>query len=249
MSTIRSLFERLRKHNLMLPPSKARLGATDAKFLSHSISPAGLRPNAQKVSALINMPMPTDVKQVCALMGGINYCRKFLPDLSKRLRPINSLLRKGVKFAFTPAIEKLVREILVELATPPILVFPNWDAVAAGSRPFHVYCDACIDRFGAAHGQEQEDGSMKPIPYISRTTLDSERHWTRIDLEADKHRLGAQTPPRLPLGNPVPHILRLQGTRKHRQSGTHTPESRGVSSSSPRPVSYTHLTLPTICSV
>ena len=83
-------------------------------------------------------------------MGGINYCRNFLPDLSKRLRPINSLLWKGVKFAFTPAIEKLVREILVELSTPPILVFPNWDAVADGSRPFHVYCDAGIDGFDAA---------------------------------------------------------------------------------------------------
>ena len=78
--TIRSLFERLRKHNLKLSPSKARLGATDANFLGHSISPAGLRPNAEKVSALINMPMPTDVKQVRALMGGINYYHKFLPD-------------------------------------------------------------------------------------------------------------------------------------------------------------------------
>ena len=59
VQTIRSLFERLRKHNLTLSPSKARLGATDANFLGHSISPAGLRPNAEKVSALINMPMPT----------------------------------------------------------------------------------------------------------------------------------------------------------------------------------------------
>ena len=58
-------------------------------------------------------------------------------------------------------MEKLVREILAELATPPILVFPNWDAVADGSRPFHVYCDACIDGFGAALEQEQEDGFMK----------------------------------------------------------------------------------------
>ena len=105
VQTIRSLFERLREHNLKLSPSKARLGATDANFLGHSISPAGLRPNAEKVSALINMPMPTDAKQVRALMGGINYYRKFLPDLSKRLRPINSLLRKGVKFAFTPVME------------------------------------------------------------------------------------------------------------------------------------------------
>ena len=32
----------LRKHNLKLSPLKARLGATDANFLGHSISPAGL---------------------------------------------------------------------------------------------------------------------------------------------------------------------------------------------------------------
>ena len=128
--------------------------------------------------------MSSNVKQVRALRGGINYYRKVLPDLSKRHRPINSLLRKGVKFAFTPAMEKLVREVLPELATPPILVFSNWDAVADGSRPFHVYCYACIDGFGAALGQEQEDGSIKPIAYISRTTLDSERHWTPLDLEA-----------------------------------------------------------------
>ena len=56
--------------------------------------------------------------------------------------------------------------------TPPILVFPNWDAVADGSRPFHVYCDACVDEFGAAPVQEQSDGSMKPIACISRATLD-----------------------------------------------------------------------------
>ena len=97
VQTIRSLFERLRKHNLKFSPAKSRLGATDANFLGHSISPAGLRPNAEKVPALINMPMPTDVKQVRALIGGINYYRNFLPDLSKRLRPMNSLFRKGVK--------------------------------------------------------------------------------------------------------------------------------------------------------
>ena len=66
VQTISFLFERLRKHNLKLSPSKARLGATDANFLGHSISPAGLRPNEEKVSALINIcllytsPSPRD---------------------------------------------------------------------------------------------------------------------------------------------------------------------------------------------
>ena len=61
------------------------------------------------VSALMNMPMPTDVKRVRALMGGINHYRKFSPDVFMRLRPIISLLRKGLKFAFTSPMEKLVR--------------------------------------------------------------------------------------------------------------------------------------------
>ena len=89
------------------------------------------------------------------------------------LKTLLSLLRKGVKFQFTPGMEKLVREILAELATPPILVFPNWDAVADGARPFHAYCDACIDGFGAALEQEQEDGSIKPcLLYTSPSPRD-----------------------------------------------------------------------------
>ena len=182
--TSRSLFERLRKHNLKLFPTKARWSATDANFLGHFISPAGPRPNAEKLSALTNMPMTTNVKQVRAPMGGVNYHRKFLPEFSKSLRPINTLLWKGVKFAFTPAMEKLVREILGELTTPPVFILPGWDAVADRTRPFHVYCDACINGFGAALEQEQTDGSIKLIAYISRATLDSERHWTPRDLEA-----------------------------------------------------------------
>ena len=81
-------------------------------------------------------------------------------------------------------MEVIVREILAELAAPPVLVFPEWDDVADGFRPFQVYCDVCIGGFGAALEQEQPDGSVRPVAYISRATLDSERHWTPLDLEA-----------------------------------------------------------------
>ena len=77
-----------------------------------------------------------------------------------------------------------MREIIAELAAPPILVFPDRDAVADSSLPFHVYCDACIDDFGAAREQDQREGSVRRIPFISRATLDSERHSTPLDLEA-----------------------------------------------------------------
>ena len=68
--TIRSLFERLRKHNLKLSPSKGRLGATDANFLGHYISPAGLRPNAEKGRVDCMLGYDAD-------MMTVEYCRGF----------------------------------------------------------------------------------------------------------------------------------------------------------------------------
>ena len=104
-----------------------------------------------------------------------------------------------------------MREILAELKTPPALVFPDSDAVADGSRPFHVYCDACIDGFGAAVEQEQTDGSKKTVAYISRATLDSERRWIPLDLGTGSI---VWAPKRLRgyFGEQIPHILRPQGT-------------------------------------
>ena len=114
---------------------------------------------------------------------------------------------------------KLVRDTLAELATPLILFFPNWDDVADGSRPFYVYCDACIDGFRAALEQEQEDVSIEPIAYISRATLDSERHWTPLDLEAGIIVWALKRLRGYLLGDHVSHIFRPQSSRKNRQSG------------------------------
>ena len=131
-------------------------------------------------------------------MGGVGYYRIFPRDLSKRIRPITSFLRKGVKFKFTPNMEIIVREIIAELATPPILIFPNLHAVGDGSRSFHAYCDACIDGFGAA----LETGAARrlsaahrlyqPLYPRFRETLDLAR------LGSWQHCLGHLTPSRIP---------------------------------------------------
>ena len=193
-------FGRLREYNLKLSPSKARLGVTtDAEFQGHSISPAGLPPNAQKVSVLTLIPMPSD-HQPRFLLGGLSHYRKFPGYVSKRIEPITDLLQKGVKCVLTPATEVIIRELLAGLSAPSVVVFPDWDAVEDGSRSVRVYCDASIDCFGATLVQEQPDGLARPIAYIIRATLDSERHWAPLDLETGRlHCLGQQTSSRLPV--------------------------------------------------
>ena len=81
-------------------------------------------------------------------------------------------------------MEDTVRSLLAELAAPPLLVFPNWDAVIDESRPFRLHWDASTAGFRATLEQEQRDGSIRPIVYISRATLANEQNWTTMELEA-----------------------------------------------------------------
>ncbi|CAB1107618.1 unnamed protein product [Ectocarpus sp. CCAP 1310/34] len=130
------------------------------------------------------MPMPKDVKQLRSLLGGLSYYRKFLPNMATRIRPLTTLLKKQATFVFTPAMEQAVCVLLSELANPPVLVYPDWDAVSDGSRPFRLYCDASRVGFGGTLEKGEPDGSIRPIVSISRATLDSERYWIPFDLEA-----------------------------------------------------------------
>lgn len=84
VKAICTTFERLRKHNLELSPSKARLGATGADGLVHSTSTAGLCPNTETVSALIILPTAGNPEQLCALLIGVEYYHKFLRESCRR---------------------------------------------------------------------------------------------------------------------------------------------------------------------
>ena len=145
VATLATFFARLRLYNLILSPNKSRIGAARVDFLGHVISQDGVRPNDDKIAALAQMPMPRDIKQLRSLLGGLSYYRKVLPNMAKRVRAVTSLLKKGAVFDSTPPMETAVCAFLAELAAPPILVFPDWDAGIDKSRPFRLHCDASTD--------------------------------------------------------------------------------------------------------
>ena len=184
VATLATFLARLRLHKRKLSPDKSRIGAARIDVLGHVISADGVRPNDDRVAALTRMPMPTDTKQLRSLLNGLSYYRKFLPNIAHRIRPVTALLKKGVAFESTSTMEDTVRALLAEFAAPPILVFPDWDAVIDTSRPFRLHCDARTASLGATLEQEQSDGSIRPIIYISRATLDNEQNWTPMELEA-----------------------------------------------------------------
>ena len=184
VATLATFFARLCLQKLKLSPDNSRIGAARVDVFGHVISADGVLPNDDQVAALTRMPMPTDIKQLRSLLGGLSYYRKFLPNMACRIRPITALLKQGATFDFISTMEDTVRALLAEHAAPPVLVFPDWDAVIDTSRPFRLHWDASTAGLGATVEQEQPDGSIRPIVYISQATLDNEQNWTPMELEA-----------------------------------------------------------------
>ena len=70
-----------------------------------------------------------------------------------------------------------------QLVSSEVLAFPDFQAAIDGSRKFQLVTDASKEGFGASLEQKQPDGKIRPLLYISRTTLPSEKNWDTSELE------------------------------------------------------------------
>ena len=72
--------------------SKCSFMSVSVEYLGHHTDGQGLHPTHDKVQVVKDALLPTDVTKLKSFLGLINYYRKFLPDLSSVLAPLNELL-------------------------------------------------------------------------------------------------------------------------------------------------------------
>ena len=92
---MRNLMKRCQEKNLKLNKQKARVGLSEVKFIGHVISDKRLKPDNDKVQAVLDMPKPEDITGVRRFNGFVNYLSKFLPCLSDLCEPLRKLTVKG----------------------------------------------------------------------------------------------------------------------------------------------------------
>ncbi len=88
---LQALLERCREVKLRLSLKKLQFKVAEVKFHGHILSSTGLKPDPEKVRAIMDMPNPTDTKGVQRLIGFANYLAKFMPHLSSVLRAASAL--------------------------------------------------------------------------------------------------------------------------------------------------------------
>jgi hypothetical protein len=82
---------------------KCKFFVESIEYLGRHISHSGVRPSENKIRALVNSPIPNNVKQVRQFMGLASYFRKFVPDFAARTACISKLTKNNQKWDWGPA--------------------------------------------------------------------------------------------------------------------------------------------------
>ncbi|UYV68063.1 K02A2.6-like [Cordylochernes scorpioides] len=144
-------------------------------FITPFGSSEGLFIDEEKLDAVIKMEEPRSAKELKSFLGMVNYLGKFIPNLADKIQPLNSLLSTKNEWVWEEPQKKSFNLLKQELASRPNLALYN------PSRLTIISADASSFGIGGVLRQEQPDGSLKPVAYVSRTLSETERRYSQIE--------------------------------------------------------------------
>ena len=97
---MKALLERCRSKGIRLNKMKTELRKSEITFLGHILTSEGLKPDPEKIKAIVRMEPPKDVREVQRFNGMVNYLARFMPNLSEKIEPLRRLTNKDAEWSW-----------------------------------------------------------------------------------------------------------------------------------------------------
>ncbi len=176
---VRSVLQRLIKYQLYAKLEKCEFHTTSVAFLGYIISQEGVAMDESKVHAVLNWPLPSNIKELQRFLGFANFYRRFIRGFSSIAAPLTNMTKKGLhRLQWTAVAHKAFDQLKHQFTTAPILHHPDPNS------PFVVEVDASNIGIGAILSQRQGDpAKLYPCAYYSRNLTPTERNYDVGDRE------------------------------------------------------------------
>ena len=126
-SCAEEVFERLKKANLMLKPSKCHCFSKQVEFLGHVVSQKGVEKDPKKITDVKEWPIPRRVNDVRSFLGLSGYYQRFIKDYGAMAKPLHELTEKNTSFVWTKARNVAFQKLKTAFTSSPILGYPSAD--------------------------------------------------------------------------------------------------------------------------
>ena len=177
LARVKQVLGRLEDAGLKLRLDKCAFKVRQVAYLGYVIDSTGIHPCGDKVKAIVDAPVPANVKQLQSYLGIFNFYRRFVPNISSVLEPLNKLLRKDARWhwgdeqegAFKKSKSLLLNSKALTHFSPEIPL-----TVIADSSNYGVGAVLC----------HNIDGQEHPICFASRTLNQAEKNYPQLEKEA-----------------------------------------------------------------
>ena len=178
------VFSRLLAANLTLSAKKTMVMQTSCKFLGWIVTEGGIKPNPDKVSAILEMQQPrtlTDVRSFLGMWLVLRY-REAVPGFAEIAEPLTQLTKKSTDFERewnSEACRKAVALLKEKLTSAPLLASPTPSCRICCTQMLRL---SLTRGLGGILAQEQE-GKEVVIAYWARCLTKAERNYTISEIE------------------------------------------------------------------
>ena len=178
MRVLNEVIHRLEKQGYKCKLEKSEFMKDLVVYLGHTVSKDGTSPVKSKVKDMVNMKPPKDVDELVSFLSGVNYYRRYIPNMSKVIAPLEEPRKKGVKWKWGKEEQRAWKNLKELLSSETVLTLYNQNL------PLKLDTDASSTGLGAVLSHITPDGTERPIEYISRTLTAAEKNYSQIDKEA-----------------------------------------------------------------
>lgn len=119
---LRKIFQTMREYKLKLKPQKCAFIVSSAKLLSFIISRRGIKIDPKKVSAIVDLFPPNNLKDLRSFQEKAQAMRRVIAQLVYMTSSFSHLLKKGEKFIWDEKCQKALDKIKNYLTNALVLV-------------------------------------------------------------------------------------------------------------------------------
>ncbi|XP_055584826.1 uncharacterized protein LOC129737691 [Uranotaenia lowii] len=177
IAKLKELAKRLGEANLSINLQKSKFCCQELPYLGYILSKDGLRPNPDRIQAIIGYQVPKSVRQLRRFLGMVNYYRRFIENFSSIVAPLTDLLKnKPKRVQWNQAAELSFQAIKERLISAPVMANPNF------AFPFVIQTDASDNAIAGVLTQTH-DGEEKVIAFFSEKLKGAELRYHAAEKE------------------------------------------------------------------
>jgi hypothetical protein len=163
--------------NVLVKPSKCMFGLQELQFLGHVITSDSRKLSPDRVQKVLDLPLPTSVKQLRTFLGLANAFQDYIPNFAMMQKRLSQLCKVNSPFKWSDECTRYVEETKAAVAKAPANVNVTY------KDPLVLLVDASDNGVGGVLIQVRNE-KHEPVLFFSHAFSEVAKRWSTIEQEA-----------------------------------------------------------------